>query len=160
MLRQVLVFLLLPFLLAGCLKTEEPPLLLTFEEQLALDKTIIQAYLTDNNIDAEYDDRGFWYTIHNEGIEEGASPTLSSIVRVKYEGKLLSNGNVFDSNDSGVSFQLRNLIKGWQYGLPLMKEGAIYTFYFTSGLGYGRQGSSSIPPNATIIFRIELLQVI
>jgi FKBP-type peptidyl-prolyl cis-trans isomerase FkpA len=158
MFKSLSILLFIPLFLSACLDVETPPL--TAEEQLAVDIAIITNYLSENNIDAQFDDRNFWYTIQDEGNEEGASPTISQIVRVKYEGKLLSNGNVFDSNNSGVSFQLRNLIKGWQYGLPLMKEGAVYTFYFTSGLGYGRQGSSSIPPNATLIFRIELLQVI
>jgi FKBP-type peptidyl-prolyl cis-trans isomerase FkpA len=158
MLKQILIFLLIPVLFAGCLDIETPPL--TAEEQLAVDIAIITNYLTENNIEAEFDERGFFYVVHDDGNEDGASPTITKIVRVKYEGKLLSNGNVFDSNDSGVSFQLQNLILGWQYGLPLMKEGAIYTFYFTSGLGYGRQGSATIPPNANITFRIELLQVI
>ncbi len=162
MLKQGLLFLLLPLFLAGCLKTEDPPL--SFEEQLELDKTIIETYLAENSIDAEYDDRGFWYVVHEEGNEEGKVPVSNSVITIKYTGMLLSNGNVFDTSVGATndqrSFQLNTLITGWRMGIPLMKEGAFYTFYFPSGFCYGIAGSGSIPPNANLIFEIELRVVI
>lgn len=164
MIRLFIVLLSFSFVFSGCL-SDDAGAVLTPEAQLELDKVIIEKYLSDNNIEAIYDERGFWYTIDDEGDPDGRVPRANSVITVKYTGKLLSNGNVFDTSigkeDDITSFQLNNLIKGWQLGLPLMREKAKFTFYFTSGLGYGRSGSgNNIPPNANLIFEIELVRVV
>ncbi|HMQ01193.1 MAG TPA: FKBP-type peptidyl-prolyl cis-trans isomerase [Cyclobacteriaceae bacterium] len=161
--KQFFILLFFPFILSACFEDREP--VITAEEQLAIDKAIIEKYLDDNNIEAIYDERGFWYTIEDEGDPDGAVPRSNSVITIRYTGKLLSNGNVFDTSigreNDASSFQLNNLIVGWRYGLPLMREGAKYTFYFTSGLAYGRNGSgANIPPNANLIFEIELVWVV
>jgi FKBP-type peptidyl-prolyl cis-trans isomerase len=106
-------------------------------------------------------DSGLEYIVITEGT--GKSPKISDTVTVNYTGKLL-NGKVFDSTlapgRQPATFPLKGLIKGWQEGLQLMKEGGKYTFRIPGDLGYGEQGiPDMIPPNATLIFEVELLKV-
>jgi FKBP-type peptidyl-prolyl cis-trans isomerase len=83
----------------------------------------------------------------------GASPELTSTVEVHYHGTL-TDGSVFDSSvDRGqtISFPLNGVIKGWQEGVALMKEGGKATLVVPSDLAYGDEGSGEvIPPGATL----------
>lgn len=103
---------------------------------------------------------GLQYKILEEGT--GTKPTLNDRVKVHYHGTLL-DGTVFDSSvDRGepAVFGVGQVIRGWQEGLPLMKEGARYRFYIPQELAYGIQSpSSSIPAGALMIFDVELLEV-
>jgi len=58
-----------------------------------------------------------------------------------------------------VVFSLQNLVKGWQIGIPLLKAGGSGIFLLPSAMGYGTSGSGSIPPNAVLIFEIDLVSV-
>lgn len=102
---------------------------------------------------------GLQYTVQKEGT--GKQPKATDTVEVHYEGKLL-NGEVFDSSftrGTPIEFPLNQVIAGWTEGLQLMKEGAEYTFYIPSDLGYGPSGSGPIPPNSTLIFKVQLISV-
>lgn len=92
----------------------------------------------------------------------GKQPTLSDTVEVHYHGTL-TDGTVFDSSvDRGqtISFPLGGVIKGWQEGLQMMKEGGRATLVIPSELGYGDAGSGeTIPPGATLKFEVELFKV-
>jgi FKBP-type peptidyl-prolyl cis-trans isomerase FkpA len=92
----------------------------------------------------------------------GPRPTANSQVRVHYEGKLL-DGTVFDSSyerNDPATFGLGQVIAGWTEGLQLMPVGAKYRFWIPSELAYGRSGSpGGIPPNSTLVFDVELLQL-
>lgn len=101
--------------------------------------------------------------VYNEIIAGiGAQATLDSTVLVHYHGTL-SDGSVFDSSvDRGepIKFPLRNVIKGWQEGVAMMRTGGKATLVVPSELGYGDNGSPPvIPPGATLIFEVELLEV-
>ncbi len=94
-------------------------------------------------------------------LGDGPMPTRESNVSVFYEGKLL-DGTIFDSSyDTGdtVNFPLSGVIQGWTEGLQLMPVGSTYMFYLPSELGYGSRGTGPIPPNATLIFKVELLDI-
>ncbi len=89
-------------------------------------------------------------------------PKASSTVTVHYTGKLL-NGKVFDSSverGSPATFALNQVIKGWTEGLQLMVVGDKFSFLIPSNLAYGERGAGGvIPPNADLIFEVELLDI-
>lgn len=104
---------------------------------------------------------GLQYQVLKAG--SGQTPKATSKVKVDYEGRLIDQ-TVFDSSiarNQPVEFQVSQVIAGWTEGLQLMKEGAKYRFFIPARLGYGEIGSGdSIAPNSTLIFDIELIQVL
>ena len=93
----------------------------------------------------------------------GPSPILGDGVVVHYTGWLESDGTKFDSSlDTGspAEFVLGNVIEGWNEGLALMSEGGTTRLIIPSDLAYGEGGSGSIPPGATLIFDVELIEVV
>ena len=103
---------------------------------------------------------GLQYKVLNEGT--GRRPGVRDTVEVHYTGTL-TDGTKFDSSrDRGqtIEFPLNGVIAGWTEGVQLMKEGARYEFVIPSELGYGARGAGGvIPPNATLIFDVELIAV-
>jgi FKBP-type peptidyl-prolyl cis-trans isomerase len=95
--------------------------------------------------------------------EGGTKPNSQAVVRVNYEGKL-TDGTVFDSSyerGQPTDIPLNRVIPGWSEGLLLMGEGDIYILYIPSRLAYGEGGAGDmIPPNATLIFQVELLEIL
>jgi FKBP-type peptidyl-prolyl cis-trans isomerase len=106
---------------------------------------------------------GLQYKIVHSGPATGQTPSAEDEVRVNYEGKLL-NGKVFDSSFArGVpaEFQVGGLIPAWVQALQMMKPGDEWILYVPASLAYGEQGAGEdIPPNATLVFRIQLLGVL
>ncbi|MFV5590690.1 FKBP-type peptidyl-prolyl cis-trans isomerase [Acinetobacter variabilis] len=104
---------------------------------------------------------GLQYLVLKEG--KGKSPSANSNVRVHYEGRLI-DGTVFDSSiarQQPVDFRTTQVITGWTEGLQLMKVGAKYRLFIPADLAYGQIGSGDIiEPNSTLIFDIELLEII
>lgn len=102
--------------------------------------------------------------LHYEVIETGADPkpTADDTVKVHYTGTLV-DGTKFDSSvDRGepAEFPLKGVIPGWTEGLQLVGKGGKLKLYIPSKLGYGEQGAGgSIPPNATLIFDVELIDI-
>jgi FKBP-type peptidyl-prolyl cis-trans isomerase len=89
----------------------------------------------------------------------GPSPKAGDIIKVHYEGTLVS-GQVFDSSfarGKPVLFPLADLVPAWMEALPMMKVGDEWMLYAPPQLGYGPEGSGPIPPNSVLIFRIKLL---
>ncbi len=99
---------------------------------------------------------GLQYQVLNEG--NGREPIATDSVTVNYKGSLI-DGKVFDSGEK-ITFPLNGVIPGWTEGLQLMKEGAKYRFFIPSSLAYGESGEARvIPPNAALIFEVELVNV-
>ena len=104
---------------------------------------------------------GLQYIVLQEG--SGRHPKATDKVRCHYEGRLIDD-TVFDSsykrNEPAV-FGLNQVIAGWTEGLQLMGEGAKFRFFIPYLLGYGESGAGQmIPPFATLIFDVELLEVL
>jgi FKBP-type peptidyl-prolyl cis-trans isomerase FklB len=104
---------------------------------------------------------GLQYKVLKEGT--GKQPKATDKVRCHYEGFLI-DGTVFDSSVQRVEpavFPLDGVIVGWTEGLQLMREGGKYRFFIPYKLGYGEGGAgASIPPFATLVFDVELLEVL
>lgn len=94
---------------------------------------------------------------------QGKKPKASSTVRVHYEGRLLDQ-TVFDSSiarQQAAEFPLSQVISGWTEGVQLMSVGSQYRFFIPAHLAYGETGSGdAIGPNSTLIFDIELLDIL
>lgn len=104
---------------------------------------------------------GLQYEVLQEG--NGAKPTLDSKVRVHYTGSLI-DGTVFDSSvqrGQPAEFPVRGVIAGWTEALQLMTVGSKWRLTIPHNLAYGERGAgSSIPPFATLIFEVELLDIL
>jgi len=103
---------------------------------------------------------GLQYKVIKEGT--GEKPGASDKVRVHYRGTLI-DGTEFDSSykrNKPAEFGLRQVIKGWTEGLQLMKVGAKYELYLPANLAYGHNGPPSIGPDKTLIFEVELLDIV
>lgn len=102
---------------------------------------------------------GLQYEVLREG--DGATPTTENDVRLHYRGTLI-DGTEFDASYGGdpAVFPAGGLIQGFTEALLLMQEGAHYRIVIPSEIAYGPNGSGSIGPNSTLIFEIELLEVI
>lgn len=106
---------------------------------------------------------GLAYTETKAG--DGPAPKAGDIVSVHYTGKL-TDGKKFDSSvDRGEPFQFPlgagRVIKGWDEGIALMKKGGKAILTIPPELGYGARGAGGvIPPNATLVFEVELVDIL
>jgi FKBP-type peptidyl-prolyl cis-trans isomerase FklB len=93
----------------------------------------------------------------------GAKPSPGDTIKAHYKGALL-DGKEFDSSfkrNQPFTAPLRSLIKGWQIAIPLMNEGSHWRLWIPSELAYGDRGAGGdIPGGATLMFEVELLQII
>lgn len=122
-----------------------------------------QAFLEENKKAAGVvvTDSGLQYEILTEG--SGAKPTAESTVRVHYTGSLI-DGTVFDSSvkrGTPAEFPVGGVIKGWTEALQLMPVGSKWRLTIPHNLAYGERGAgASIPPFATLVFEVELLDIL
>jgi FKBP-type peptidyl-prolyl cis-trans isomerase len=121
-----------------------------------------EAYLAENAAreGVTTTESGLQYEVLREGA--GAAPTAEDEVRLHYRGTLV-DGTEFDSSYDGdpVVFAAGRLIPGFTEALLLMQEGSHYRIAIPSEIGYGPNGSGGvIGPNATLIFEIELFEVV
>jgi len=104
---------------------------------------------------------GLQYEVLKAG--EGAKPAATDQVKVHYHGTLV-DGTVFDSSvDRGepVEFPVQGVIQGWVEALQLMPVGSKWKLFIPSELAYGKQGAGSdIGPDATLVFEVELIEVV
>jgi FKBP-type peptidyl-prolyl cis-trans isomerase FklB len=103
---------------------------------------------------------GVQYKVIKEGT--GALPQDTSLVKVHYEGKTI-DGKVFDSSyerKQPAQFSLMQVIEGWTEVLQLMPVGSEFEVYIPQQLAYGPQDQEKIKPYSTLIFKIELLEIL
>jgi FKBP-type peptidyl-prolyl cis-trans isomerase FkpA len=124
-------------------------------KQARTDDSLIRIYLKANpQIKAQKDPSGIYYQILAEG--KGDHPTDNSMVTVNYTAALLDDMVVDKGN--GYSSPLDHLIKGWQIGIPLVKEGGSILLIVPSGLAYGAAGPGRIPENSVMVFSVDLTE--
>ncbi|MDR1682494.1 MAG: FKBP-type peptidyl-prolyl cis-trans isomerase [Candidatus Symbiothrix sp.] len=135
----------------------------SLEKQYAEVKKENADFLTENakKEDVVTLENGLQYKVITEGT--GPKPVATDKVKVHYHGTNI-NGDVFDSSvDRGepAEFPLNGVIRGWTEGLQLMPVGSKYILYVPYDLAYGEQGSGNkISPFATLIFEVELLEIV
>ncbi|HUY91806.1 MAG TPA: FKBP-type peptidyl-prolyl cis-trans isomerase [Pirellulales bacterium] len=120
-------------------------------------------FLTANTLKkgVKVTDSGLQYRVLKSG--KGKSPKATDTVSTHYKGMLI-DGTVFDSSakhgGEPISFPVNRVIKGWTEALQMMKVGDKWELVIPSELAYGPQGSPpAIPPNATLVFEIELVGI-
>lgn len=101
---------------------------------------------------------GLAYEIMEEGT--GPKPKVTDSVKVEYVGRLI-DGTVFDSSEGRgpAEFPVDGVIAGWTEGLQQLNQGSKARLYIPPHLAYGDSGQGGIPPSATLIFDVELLEV-
>ncbi len=103
--------------------------------------------------------------IEDQIVGSGPSPKEGQTIRVHYEGRL-ENGKMFDSSrvrgePIEFTYGMGQVIPGWEYGLKTMKVGGKRSLIIPPELGYGSQGAgNAIPPNATLYFNVELVEIV
>lgn len=132
------------------------------EEKLAANLQVGLDFLANNKkeegvVELE---SGLQYKVLKQG--DGDKPWATDTVKCHYHGTLI-DGTVFDSSvqrGTPAKFPLNMVIKGWTEGLQLMPVGSKWRFFIPPQLGYGeRQVSAQIGPNSTLIFDVELLEI-
>jgi len=120
-----------------------------------------QKFLAENKVKegVQTTESGLQYKVMTMG--DGAKPTATQTVKVHYRGTLL-DGTEFDSSyarNEPISFALNRVIAGWTEGVQLMPVGSKFMFYIAPELAYGEGGGGPIPPNSTLVFEVELLDI-
>lgn len=108
--------------------------------------------------DVKTTESGLSYKVVEQGT--GAMPTDNDRVKVIYTGRL-TNGEVFDdSKGEPREFSVKGVVAGFKEGLKLMNKGSKYTLYIPANLGYGTQAPENIGPGQTLVFDVELVEII
>jgi FKBP-type peptidyl-prolyl cis-trans isomerase FkpA len=120
-----------------------------------------QKFLAENKLKegVETTASGLQYRVLKMG--DGDRPVATDTVKVHYRGTLL-DGTEFDSSyarNEPISFTLNRVIAGWTEGVQLMPTGSKFLFYIAPELAYGEGGGGPIPPNSTLVFEVELLEI-
>jgi FKBP-type peptidyl-prolyl cis-trans isomerase FkpA len=126
-------------------------------DYVAKNEQEIVDYIAKNKLEAKKSNSGLYYVITDPGT--GTQPTASSNVTVAYKG-YFTNGSVFDQSDAtGISFGLNQVIKGWTEGIPLLKTGGSGILLVPAHLGYGNDAMGPIPGGSVLIFDVKLIKV-
>lgn len=104
---------------------------------------------------------GLQYSVAQKGLKDGASPEGGQVVTVHYHG-YFPDGSVFDSSyerGQTIDFPANAVISGWIESLQDMKVCEARTLFIPGNLAYGPRGRPGIPPNATLLFNVQLIGV-
>lgn len=131
------------------------------QEQLAIDKQLIEQYLADNNIDAQQiNETGIYYVISQSGT--GPNAEFASSVFTHYRGYLL-DGTEFDSSSGSAPFDFvvgaGAVIRGWELAFQELNKGASATLFIPSLYGYGTRRQGSIPANSVLLFDVTVTDI-
>lgn len=120
----------------------------------------IKEYMKQNNLDYERSESGMYFSIVNEGDGEDYI-RLTDNVTFTYRGSFIT-GEVFQiiKEQEALSFQVRELIVGWQEALSLLKNHGKINIIMPPHLGYGSKETGLIKPNSILVYELEVLDVI
>ncbi len=135
------------------------------DKQRLKEEAAIERYLSENKLVGKKNPDGIYYTLEKLGV--GPKAVHGAIVVFNYEGRLL-DGTVIESNmNSNRPFKYElgygGVIDGWEYGLGVFNKGSKGKLLVTSNNAYGsrgRKGAVAIPENATLVYDIEVLDII
>jgi FKBP-type peptidyl-prolyl cis-trans isomerase len=131
------------------------------EDKASAEKSALADYIQKNNITTAPTATGLYYIETLAG--SGASPVVGRKVKVNYIGKFL-DGTQFDASAAGTplsfTFGVGQVIAGWDEGIGYMKKGGKARLIIPSSLAYGSSGYASIPGYSTLIFDVELVDVL
>jgi FKBP-type peptidyl-prolyl cis-trans isomerase FkpA len=122
-------------------------------------QTTLEEYFKAKNV-APKSAQDIFYTVEKQG--NGATPKRGDYVKLKYVGQLL-DGTVFDeSGNESYVFRLgyRQVISGWEIGIPLLKVGTKGTLFLPAEKAYGARAMGKIPATSPLIFKIEVEQIL
>ena len=129
--------------------------------QVNLEKS--EAFFKENllNMNVTEIESGLQYTVLESSVDDSISPNLSDIITADFHGTLLDGSVFWSSIELGepLIIELSKLIPGCQKVILRMKEGDSWRVFIHPNLAYGEEGRSTIPPNSTLIFDIDLLKV-
>jgi len=134
------------------------------EQKAAADRAVSTAYFVKNKAKPGVIalPNGLQYEVLKPGVPNGKMPRVQDTVVVHYAGTT-TDGKEFDNSikrGEPATFPLGGVIRGWTEILQLMPIGSKWRVYIPSELGYGERGAgAAIPPNAILIFEIELLDI-
>lgn len=133
----------------------------TLFAQGQMNDNLLENYLREHNIAAQSGPEGIFYQIEKQGT--GPVPQRGDYVQIRYTGKLL-DGSVFDQSkeDQPIVFELgrRQVIRGWEIGIPIFRKGGKGVLYLPSEVAYGKRGAGkAIAPNTPLIFDIEVIDI-
>lgn len=165
--KRILIAAALPLLaLAACASAPEPA------PQIALGTGTAEGWKAGNEEYLRLNGARRGWTTTESGLQyrrvgparpEGRQPTAADTVKVHYRGTFV-DGRQFDSSydrNEPAEFPLGRVIKGWTEGVALMREGETFEFVIPASLGYGQRwvGGDELPPDSTLLFTVELLEV-
>lgn len=151
------VFSLVALLFAGCGPKEPPP--------PPPEKSVAQERRENwfgvklaNDASIQWRDSGLGIQVLKAG--EGPQPQRTDKVRLNYVGRLL-DGTEFDRSAAGkpATFRVQEMVTGFAAGMATMRAGGKSVFYIPPHLGYGGIRAGKIPPNSSLVFEVELLEV-
>jgi FKBP-type peptidyl-prolyl cis-trans isomerase len=150
--KQIILYILGVLMLTAC-KTYSDDDLTSFDQQ-------IQDYLKKNSLDFEKSESGMYYSIIHEGDGEEFI-RLTDEVTFTYRGSFLS-GEVFQviKQQDALTFQVRELIIGWQEGLSYLRNHGKIHLIIPPHLGYGSKKTGLIEPNSILVYELEVLEVL
>jgi len=139
------------------------------ERQAEQDKLLYKDYIAENEAFLSKNRENSGGTVTPSGLQyevikmgTGSKPTAASTVRVHYTGTFI-DGTGFESSVSAgqpVEFPVSGVISGWTEALQLMPVGSKFKLYIPQDLAYGAQGREGIKPFSTLIFEVELLDIL
>jgi|TARA_B110000285_G_scaffold232679_1_gene304381 peptidylprolyl isomerase len=150
---KIYFYLGLFLFIASC--SQESDLQLNLQQS----ETFLLNNLTNNQVILI--EEGLQYSIIQSGDTDTISPDLSETITAHFHGTLMDGTVFWSSVEMGdpLTIQLSQLIQGCQKAISQMREGDIWRVFIHPDLAYGEEGRPTIPPNSTLIFEIELINI-